>query len=150
MGDVIQPVASGSAYASKLWSAALHQDMIMGEPILADAIACGALKKVDDLVRAAGDRVRIPYNKRLTGVGILGDAPKRPTTKQMERAYHDVNIDKLSSPVVYAKSDGTISQQRTAFDLDVDMYSGVSDWFKQRMIAGYFNQLGGNLSLIHI
>lgn len=144
MGDVVRTPSTSSNYTAKLWSEKLYMDTIMGVPLIADAIQSGVLARKDDLVRSAGDRVRMTFSKRLTGTGIKGDAPKRPNTKQVEYAYDDVLLDKLSSDPVDAKVEGTISQQRTAFDLQETLYPSVSDWFAQRMIAGMFNQLGGN------
>lgn len=144
MGDIVRTPSSSSNYTAKLWSSKLYMDTIMGIPLIADAIADGSLVRKDDLVRSAGDRVRMTFSKRLTGTGIIGDAPKRPNTKQVEYAFDDVVLDKLSSDPVDAKVEGTISQQRTAFDLQETLYPSVSDWFAQRMIAGLFNQLGGN------
>ena len=144
MAETIIPVGASSSFTSKVWSAKLYQDTIMGDPIIADALSDGVIMQQNDLVRGAGDRIRMNFSKRLTGTGIIGDAPKRPNQKQIQHAYDDVNIEKLSSDPVYAKIEGTISQQRTAFDLDTTSYPSVSDWFKQRMISGFFNQLGGN------
>jgi len=144
MGDIVRTPGTSSNYTAKLWSEKLYMDTIMGVPLIADAISDGILARKDDLVRSAGDRVRMTFSKRLTGTGIIGDAPKRPNTKQVEYAYDDVVLDKLSSDPVDAKVEGTISQQRTAFDLQETLYPSVSDWFAQRMIVGMFNQLGGN------
>lgn len=144
MGDVVRTPSTSSVYTAKLWSQKLYMDSIMGQPLIADAISDGVLARKDDLVRSAGDRVRMEFSKRLTGTGIIGDAPKRPNTKQVEYASDDVVLDKLSSDPVDAKVDGTISQQRTAFDLKEVLYPSVSDWFAQRFIVGFFNQIGGN------
>lgn len=141
---VLYTPGTSSPYTAKLWSARLYQDSIFGTPILADAMSDGIILKKDDLVRSAGDRVQISFSERLTGAGIRGDLPKRPSTVQQEYQYHNLNIDKLSSNPVSAKMDGTISQQRTAFDLEEPLYTSVADWFQQRLIAGFFNQLGGN------
>jgi hypothetical protein len=143
MASSIMPVSSSNNLTTKLWSAKLRQDTIMGSPILADAISDGIIMKTDDLKKGAGDRVTMPFSKRLTGTGVLGDAPKRPSQTQIQYTKHDLYVDKLSH-TTWAKTDGTISQQRTAFDLEEATYPSLSDWFTQRMIFGFFNQIGGN------
>lgn len=136
-------VGTSSDFAVKLWSKRLYMDSIHGEGLISDMIGDGILMEDKDLSKGAGDRVRIHYNQRLSKKGVIGDGAVRPNAKDLAYFTDDVLINKLSQPTK-VKADGSMAQQRTSFDLKAAQYPVMADWFKQRMIAGAFNQLGGN------
>ncbi len=136
-------IATGDDIANKRWSEALYNDMIMGEPLIASMINDGVVRIESDLSKNAGDRVRVNYSKRLNAEGILGDAPKRSAAVTVSYVNDDVTIDQLSL-TTKAKTKGSITQQRIAFDLSDATYEEASNWGKQRAIVSTFNQLGGN------
>lgn len=136
-------VGTSDNEAVKLWANKLHIDTTLGNGLIADMLSDGILVEEKALSKGAGDRVRKHWSKRLTGKGIIGDNPVRPNAKEITYVTDDITVDKLTN-AVRAKTKGSISQQRTAFDLEASTYPVAMNWFKDRMHAGAFNQLGGN------
>ena len=143
-GTQLFSVPTGSDFTVKAWSSRLHADAVMGSGIIAEMMDDGILWEETDLSKnQGGDRIRVQYSKRLTGKGLVGDAPVRSSATAPTFVYDDVVINKLTK-AVKSKTDGSMAQQRTAFDLGERDYAEVVDWFKQRMSFSAFNQLLAN------
>lgn len=138
-------ISTSEDIAVKQWSELLHQDVIMGEPLINDMRQDGVLVIEDGLTKAAGDKVTKNYSTRLTQKGVLGSGPKRSAAKNVTYVTDSIIVDELTI-TVRAKTKGSIVQQRVAFDLDDSSYYEAANWFKQRVIGGAFNQAGGFLA----
>lgn len=143
MVDTLYTVGSGSAYESKIYSASLYTDTIMSEPLIQTLIGDGVIRRADDLSRNRGGLVQMPFKLRLSGAGLIGDESDPETAAtQAQYDYETLYIDQLTK-VESAKIEGSISYQRTAFDLDEGIQTHVTDWYKQRFIASSLFSLGG-------
>lgn len=134
---------TSSNFALKTWSEVLGHDVLFKEEVIADALNEGVILKKDDLAQGRGDRIRMQYEKRLTGKGVVGDNPKRTAAQSVGFAYDDILIEKLSFPVKN-NTKGSISQQRLNIDLDESSMRAATRAMKEKLLVGFFNQLGGN------
>jgi hypothetical protein len=143
MADNLFTVGSGSAYEARAYSQAILQDSVMGNPIIKALTDDGVINREDKLSQENAGLVQLHHSLRLTGPGIIGDeGDAESAATAINYDYEQIQVNQLIRSV-RAKTTGTISQQRTAFSLQDELYPQVTDWYKQRFIASALNQLGG-------
>lgn len=135
--------SSSNDLTVKLWSERTFYDFVSDTEMLGMMMKAGIIKRLDDTTKMKGDRVRMPYLKRLTGPGLLGNAVATGNEDELTYFSDDILINQLRYPISIPAPE-TIDTQRVLMDLPEDTYKVLSDWHKQRAIVAAFNQLAGN------
>lgn len=143
----ITQFSSSNDLTVKLWSERTLYDFVSDTGLLGQMIRDGVIRRFDDTSQKKGDRIRIPYLKRLTGQGLLGNATATGSEDELTYFDDDVLIDQLRYPL-NIPAPQTIDVQRVLMNLPEDSYRVLSEWHKQRAVISAFNQLCGNNSLI--
>lgn len=135
--------SSSNDLTVKLWSQRQLYDFDSDLELLGQMIKNGVIKRFDDTSKQSGDRIRIPYLKRLTGQGLLGNATATGNEDELTYFTDDLLINQLRYPISIPAPQ-TIDVQRVLQDLPEDTYRVLSEWHKQRGIVSAMNQLAGN------
>lgn len=129
--------------AVKLWSKRLLvevlKETIFSKFMGGDSSAMIQIK--DDLMKSAGDRIRVGLRMQLTGAGIQGDSTLEGNEEALTTYTDNLFIDQLRHAV---RSDGQMSEQRVPFDVRAEAFSGLRDWYADRIDTSLANQLAGN------
>jgi len=135
--------ATGDALAVKLWSKkmsveALKQTWVfkfMGKD------DNSLIQIYDDTQKSAGDRIRIPLRRLLSGNGILGDATLEGNEERVNYYSDDLYIQQLRHAV---REGGRFSRQLVPFDVREHARLSLQDWWADRIDTWFFNQICGN------
>ena len=147
-------VASGSSIAIKHYSAALFANTMRGTTALENLMgpvdpeamrnlsgrtdAGMPIVRIDNLLKAAGDRVSIDLIDVIGGEPLMGDVQREGKGSPLSFTSQELKID-LASKVIDAG--GIMSQQRTKHDLREIALAQLS---------GYFPRLDIQESLVHL
>jgi hypothetical protein len=123
----------------------MYYDIVTDKYLFGQMIGDGVVTKEEDTQRQSGDRITVSWLERLSNPGLLGNQVAIGNEQNLQYFTDQVFINQIRNPVeipgLY-----TIDYQRVNYDLNADTYRVLSDWHKQRMIVGNFNQLAGNTS----
>lgn len=140
-----QTFSTSNALTAKAWSKRTIYDFVSDTEMLGQMIKSGVVRRQDDLNRAQGDRITVPFLNRLVNPGFIGNAAVTNSEAPLVYSSDDLYINQLRQ-VVQIPSEYTIDTQRASIGLDFpeDTYRVLSEWQKVRGILGVFNQLAGN------
>lgn len=135
--------ATGDALAVKLWSKkisveALKQTWVfkfMGKD------DNSLIQIYDDTQKSAGDRIRIPLRRLLSGNGVAGDGTLEGNEERITYYSDDLYINQLRHAV---REGGRFSRQLIPFDVREHARSSLQDWWADRIDTWFFNQICGN------
>lgn len=129
--------------AVKLWSKRLFREALratffskfMGEE------DTNVLQIKTEASKGAGDRITQGLRMQLTAPGVQGDGTLEGNEEALTTYADNITIDQLRNAV---RSQGKMSDQRITFSVRDEAYSGLRDWFADRLDTSWFNQLCGN------
>lgn len=135
--------ATGDALAVKLWSKkvsveALKQTWVfkfMGKD------DNSLIQIYDDTQKSAGDRIRVPLRRLLSGAGVAGDGTLEGNEERINYYSDDIYINQLRHAV---REGGRFSKQLIPFSVREHARLSLQDWWADRIDTWFFNQLCGN------
>lgn len=135
--------ATGDALAVKLWSKkvsveALKQTWVykfMGRD------DNSVIQVFDDTSKSAGDRIRVPLRRLLSGNGVQGDNTLEGAEERIIYYSDDIFINQLRHAV---REGGRMSRQLVPFSVREHARLSLQDWWADRIDTWFFNQLCGN------
>ncbi len=137
--------ATGDALAVKLWSKkvsveALKQTWVykfMGKD------DNSLIQVFDETQKSAGDRIRVPLRRLLSGTGVQGDATLEGQEERISYHSDDIFINQLRHAV---REGGRFSRQLVPFSVREHARLSLQDWWADRIDTWFFNQLCGNVN----
>ncbi len=132
-----------NALAVKLWSKRLFREALkatyfskfMGEE------DTNVLQIKTETQKGPGDRITMGLRMQFTAAGVQGDGTLEGNEEALTTYSDNVFIDQLRNAV---RSAGKMSDQRITFSVREEAYSGLRDWYANRLDTAWFNQLCGN------
>jgi N4-gp56 family major capsid protein len=130
--------------ANKLWSKKLLRETLkatwvgkfMGR-------SSGDIVQFNPELKQVGDKLTYGLRMLLTGDGVQGDATLEGNEESLTFFSDSLLINQLRHAV---RSGGKMSEQRVPYSVREEARQGLSDWFADRLDAGFMNQLAGNTS----
>jgi N4-gp56 family major capsid protein len=141
----ITSFATGDTLAVKLWSKkvsveALKQTWVYKFMGTDDN---SVIQVFDDTQKSAGDRIRIPLRRLLSGNGVSGDATLEGQEERITYFSDDVFINQLRHAV---REGGRFTRQLVPFTVREHARLSLQDWWADRIDTWFFNQISGNLN----
>ena len=93
--------------------------------------------RYDDLTKSAGDVIKIPIVKRLTGTGVTGNNTLEGNEEDITTSTFPLTIDYIRHAVKFTKKD----QQQTAYDLLTTGKNLLSNWAKSKIEKMLFDNM---------
>lgn len=128
--------------AVKLWSRKLAREALK-QTFIKKFVGKGddsLIQEKTDMKKSDGDRVRCILRMLLTGDGTQGDDTQEGNEEALTTHHDDILIDQLRHAV---RSKGKMSEQRIPFSVRNEAYSGLRDWWADRLDTWFFNQICG-------
>ena len=139
------PFATSDAEVAKLFSYNLegYYDTISDQQLIGRLINRGVLDNRTDLQKSSGDTINHYFAQRIQSRGFVDDeaitgSENIPSMKNASIALYELN------QVTKVPNNGTISAQRTGFDMQEIATKNNRMWLQERMTVGVLNQLCGN------
>lgn len=135
--------ATGDALAVKLWSKkvsveALKQTWVFKFMGKSDN---SLIQIYDDTNKSAGDRIRIPLRRLISGAGVQGDGTLEGNEERINYYSDDIFINQLRHAV---REGGRFSRQLIPFEVREHARLSLQDWWADRIDTWFFNQICGN------
>lgn len=131
-----------NALAVKLWSNKLFREALKATWFskfigTTDDSLC---QIKNDTQKGPGDKITIGLRMQLSGDGVSGDGTLEGNEESLTTYSDAIYIDQLRHAT---RSAGKMSEQRVPFDVREENYSGLRDWWANRLDTSFFNQLAG-------
>ena len=135
--------ATGDALAQKLWSKKVSVEALKATWVFKfiGTDDNSVIQLFDDTQKAAGDRIRVPLRRLLTGRGVQDGSQLENNEEAMRFFSDDVLIRQLRHATRYV---GRFSQQLVPFSVREHMRPALQDWHADRIDTWFFNQIAGN------
>ena len=134
---------TGDPLAVKLWSKkvsveALKQTWVFKFMGKSDN---SLIQIYDDTQKSAGDRIRVPLRRLLSGAGVGGDGTLEGNEERINYYSDGIYINQLRHAV---REGGRFSRQLVPFEVREHARASLQDWWADRIDTWFFNQLCGN------
>jgi N4-gp56 family major capsid protein len=131
-----------NALAVKLWSNKLFREALKATWFskftgTTDDSLC---QIKNDTQKGPGDKITVGLRMQLAGDGVQGDGTLEGNEEALVTYSDAIYIDQLRHAT---RSAGKMSEQRVPFDVREENYSGLRDWWANRLDTCFFNQLCG-------
>jgi hypothetical protein len=132
----------------KVWSKILYGEFNKAlelSPLIGEG-AGHAIRRLTELEKSAGDRIRMQMVPQLVGEGYTTGETLTGKEEALGSYTQDVTIDELSKPVDLIPK-GSMSEQRVWHDLRSDAREALKDWFSTQLSVAAFMHWAGYLGV---
>lgn len=136
---------AGDVNAVELWAKVLEMEALKLTPIasLIGTDANSIIHRKTELSKEKGDKVYFNLLSQLTGTGVNSTQTLKGNEESLA-VWQDSLLIEEAAHAVDVPPEGTMSNVRTAFDLDPEVRKLLANWAGVRYAKSFFNQVCGN------
>lgn len=141
--QAIGAITSSDSYYKKQYSARLHMEGIVENPVNRIMMQDGIINREDSLAQSGGGTVYMYNQLRLDGTGVRGDVDFYSNAILTEKSVRELSISKVTMPITWPLK-GTQTQQYSPFDIGQKNAELLADWTSSIVTYSLLNQAAGN------